>query len=307
MKVAVVGTINKDLILPYENSPIESFGGIFYDIAVLAQILDRDNDSIIPVAYIGADIETAFTALLANMQNVSREGLQPFGERNHKVILEYHSPEEREEKSLFPFPSLKWEEIAAPVKAADMIIVNLISGWDLSLEALKKLAAVSREKIYLDVHYLTMDRDELGRRSPRKPDDFQDWLACAKFIQMNEVEFGLLAAECRSDIHFFQTHCLPDQILLVTKGAAGVTLLYQRDGIVGRKEIPGYKVDRIIDTTGCGDSFGAGFVAAYLKDGDAEKAATFGNLVAAGKLTLRGTNEMDKLAAKMTEIEAGNR
>lgn len=44
------------------------------------------------------------------------------------------------------------------------------------------------------------------------------------------------------------------------------------------------KVDAVADTTGCGDSYHAGFVCSYLTDGDIERAMHIGSHIAAGTL-----------------------
>lgn len=305
MKITVIGTINKDLILPFRNAPIESFGGIFYDIAILAHLLGESGE-IVPVSYIGEDILSTVQAVLKKMPGVSRAGLIPIQEKNHKVILEYTSPQRRQEKSLFRFPALTWEQIA-PFLEADMVIVNMISGWDIEKTAYLKLSQAARERLYLDVHYLLMGVDEMGRRFLRRPEDgAEEWLAGSRFVQMNEEEYRLLASECRNEVDFFQRYCKKDQVLLITRAAKGATIVYQRDGMVGHKDFPAWKVSWLVDSTGCGDAFGAGFVVKYLQTGQILPAVEFANLVAAANLTLKGTNEMHRLAESMAQIRAEN-
>ncbi len=303
-KITVVGTINKDLILPFGDVPIESFGGIFYDITFLAKLYPEA--SIVPVSYIGEDVVSTVHAILEKLPGVSWEGLIPFPQKNHKVILEYKSPLRREEKSVFPFPPLEWEQIAPHVDS-DMLIINMITGWDLSRTAFLKLAATARERIYLDLHYLTMGIDKLGRRFPRMPDHLTDWLQNARFVQMNEAEYQLVAVDSRTESEFFQNHFSEDQVLLITRDKNGATVVYQRDGLVGHRDFPAYKIARVVDTTGCGDAFGAGFVTHFLKTGDVFEAVDYANLVAAANATLKGTNEVWHLPEAMQKIKQYNR
>ena len=44
------------------------------------------------------------------------------------------------------------------------------------------------------------------------------------------------------------------------------------------------KVDTVIDTTGCGDSYHAGFVCSYMLENDIEKAMRVGSEIAAETL-----------------------
>lgn len=305
MKIAIIGTINKDLILPFQESPIESFGGIFYNISILSQLLDP-GDRIIPYAFIGEDIEATIHAILKKMSNVMIDGLRVLPQRNHKVILEYTSPEERQEKSLFQFPSLSTEHVA-PAGDAEMVMVNLVSGWDITLETFLHLSQQAREKMYLDVHYLLMGVDELGRRFPQKPSNIDQWLRGARFIQMNEQEFQILAADSRNSIDFYQKKFTEDQILLTTLAKEGAVLVYSRGGMVRHKHVPAYHISRFIDTTGCGDAFGAAFVVKYLETGDISLAVDYANLVAGANTVLRGTNEMHRLKEMMDEIQKANK
>lgn len=303
MKISVIGTINKDLILPFSDIPIESFGGIYYTTSVLAHLLGPE-DTIVPVSYVGEDILVNIEAVLKRLPNVSMNGLVRTAERNHKVILEYKSPEERAEKSLFPFPSLTWQQIA-PHTDADMLIVNMISGWDLETEAFFKLAENCRERLYLDIHYLLMGVDNLGRRFIDRPVDVERWIRAPRFLQMNEREFDVLAGESRNEQAFYQEYCEADQVLIITRGSKGATIVYDRQGMTAKKQVPGFTIPRLVDTTGCGDSFGAAFCVRYLQSQNITEAVRYANLVAGAKASLKGTNEMYQLREVMKIIESG--
>lgn len=81
------------------------------------------------------------------------------------------------------------------------------------------------------------------------------------------------------------------QIVLVTKGAGGVDYYSRR----GSGHVDARRVD-VVDTTGAGDNFLGGFLAALLEDGgldecsagSVERAAVFGNLVASLSITRWG-------------------
>jgi len=300
MKIGVIGTINKDFILPFRHSPIESFGGILYDISVLSVLLNEE-DEIIPVSYLGHDVYDALISWCNRRPNVSSNGLVSIDERNHNVIIEYHTLEDRTEKSLFPFPPLTKEQIE-PILDADLIIVNFISGWDLELEAMEFLAERAGDKLYVDLHYLIMGRDKIGSRFVQLPENVERWIAAPHWLQMNEVEFAEVAGKGVSVLEFYQQRMRNDQVLVVTNGADDTQVVISEDGNAVLHAMPTYHVPDLIDTTGCGDTFGAAFGAYFMKKQNLKEAIDFANCAAAANTMLQGTNEMDKLPATMKRI-----
>lgn len=301
-RICVIGTINKDLILPFKGAPIESFGGIFYTVSVLAHLAEGAHE-IVPVSYVGEDVAGTLQAVLNQLPGVRTDGLIPLAQKNHKVILEYQSLSERREKALFNFPPLEWEHLE-PWIQADFFVVNLITGWDLSLNAYLALSQRVRERMYTDIHYLVMGVDALGRRFPRTVPDAERWLRGSRFVQMNQREFEILADGRRDESEFFQHRLKPDQALLITQGAQGTVLLYHKQTMTRRKRFAGYRPPQVVDTTGCGDAFGAGFVYAWLQEPNLYRAVDFANRVGAANAALPGTNEMHRLNEVLEQLQA---
>lgn len=299
MKITVIGTINKDLILPFQGAPIESYGGIFYNIAILSQLIDK-TDLIIPVSFIGEDVQTPMMAVLKKLPNVSTDGLIPIDQKNHKVILEYQSPHQRKEKALFNFPPLTWKQVK-PFLHSDMVIVNMITGWDIEEKAYLKIGKHARKKLYFDVHFLVMGADKLGRRSPERPNDIERWLKSSHFVQMNRMEYEIIAGDADKE-DFFRRNMQRDQVLIITDGKNGADVIKVDYGKISLMHYPSFKLPAVVDATGCGDAFGAGFVYKYLKTNEVEGSIRFANQVAAANALLKGTNEMTLLKETMEKI-----
>jgi len=300
MKITVIGTINKDLILPFRGAPIESFGGIYYTVSILSQLLE-DTDEILPISFLGSDMYESIKAVFAKTPNVCTDGLIPIDQKNHKVILEYTTPQERREKALFNFPPLEWQHLQKGLDA-DFFLVNLITGWDISANAFQKLGKKFGDVLYLDLHFLVMGIDELGRRFPQRPENVQRWIEVPRFLQMNQREFGIVNEEDLSVVEFFEKKLKAHQIFLLTAGEKGARVIYKQKDYIRNQSVPAFMIPRLVDTTGCGDAFGAGFVAKYLQTGDILKAVEYGNLVAAANAMLPGTNEMSRLLEIMDHI-----
>ncbi len=300
MKIVVIGTINRDLILTYQGGTIQSLGGIFYSMSALSEI-GSDEVEIIPVSYLGNDLYQPFLSLLENYHLISKEGLTALDQKNHKVILEYKSPEDRTEKALFNFPSLEWNHLN-DFADADFFLINMITGWDISLDAFLKLSHSCYHRMYLDVHFLVMGIDKMGKRFPKRPENIEQWLSGARFIQMNEREFKIIAG---NDIHekaFYDRYFNPDQVLIITLGSQGARVLFTKENIVRNKHFPGIKIESVKDATGCGDVFGVGFVWRYLQSQNIFQATEFANLAAAANCLLEGTNQMDNMVSIIQEL-----
>lgn len=301
-RITVIGTINKDLILPFRGAPIESLGGIFYTTAILGCLMEPD-DEIIPVSFLGEDLADTVRAALLPFKNVNSNALHSIPDKNQKVILEYLSPQERREKALFNFPPLEWKHVRNHLET-DFIIVNLITGWDLSVGAFRKIVSRFGPKTYLDVHYLVKGIDSMGRRFPEKPQSVESWLLGPSFVQMNEEEFNIISDGQLDPVHFFGKRMTPDQTLLITRGRDGVTVIYQKDGMIRGKNIAAPQVSEVVDATGCGDAFGAGFVKAFSETSDVLESAAYANRVAAANAMLEGTNEISRLKTVMKTLSA---
>jgi sugar/nucleoside kinase (ribokinase family) len=110
-------------------------------------------------------------------------------------------------------------------------------------------------------------------------------------MQVNLNEFELLSGMdySRQNARSFVAKSLNHlKCLAVTCGARGSAIFYKGDGNIIARNIPPIKIRKVYDTTGCGDIFGAGFIAEYLRSGSLIKAAGNGNRLAAARCRLKG-------------------
>jgi len=147
-----------------------------------------------------------------------------------------------------------------------------------------------------------MGIDALGKRVPKCPENIQQWLHGARFVQMNQREFEIINGSPLNEISFYENNFNQDQILIITYGREGARVIFRKNGMIRNKHFPAFRVNKINDSTGCGDVFGAGFVWKYLKSNDIYKSIEFATKVAAANCLLRGTNEMDNLLSQMEKL-----
>ncbi len=309
MKITVIGTINKDIIIPYQGVPQQSLGGIFYSITTLMNFM-KDGEQIIPVSYVGKELSHLIEAFKVKWKQVDFSGLIPLDEHNHQVILEYTSRTEREEKAFFFFPKLKNEHIQKFLDT-DFIIANMITGQEMDVDVFKFIAQTCYDKLYLDVHSLLLKTDELGKRVEHRPDDIFEWLNYARFIQLNEKEYEIINSDGMDFKKFWGGLLRPSQNVFLTMGEKGVWWIANRNGVQVRK-FPGYEIKNIKEPTGCGDVFGAAFAYSFVKKKVISKAIEFGILAAGASTLITGTenfymlkDEMKKLNGKLVEAEQG--
>ena len=78
------------------------------------------------------------------------------------------------------------------------------------------------------------------------------------------------------------------KIVIITKGATGCELYQKNANILKVKAV---KLDQVVDPTGAGDAFRAGFIYAYLRNLDLEFCARLANVCASFVVEQHGTQE----------------
>ncbi len=302
MKIAVIGTIVRDVLEHYDGSVSHSLGGLLYTINALRAMLDEPF-TICPICFVGQDIYPNVERMYGSDRVIDPSGFIPIAQENNWVRIVYHTPEERSEYSMAPLPPLEYEQVQGALQC-DAIIVNLISGWDIRLDAMQEIRKRFDGLIALDVHSLTLGRKSDGRRYLRYPPDIIEWITCTDIIDMNESEFNLMVSKYDDLDFFWKESCFrTTKILNLTFGSRGShSYLINRHGIQRFIETKPGKGVEVTDPTGCGDAFLGGFVVEYLRSEDINNAAQMANRIAAASGAFKGLPEPNALRKKLEEI-----
>lgn len=133
----------------------------------------------------------------------------------------------------------------------------------------------------------------LGVRDCRKPlNQLKSFLDMVDILILNGHEFAELVKAPYHDIHFrdhvvqWYVPFLADKLVVVTEGKKG-SFSYQDKNVLFHKA---ESIGRIIDTTGAGDGYTAGFIAEYLHSCNTKKAMENGSHYAAKILQKIGAN-----------------
>ena len=297
MKFLVIGHLCLDVIHPVDGSEFQSYGGIYYTVATLASLLNN-GDRVIPVFGVNKNDYEPLMGHLKQFPNVDTSGIFQFDEPTNNVHLFYKDAESRIECSKDISKPIPFEKIKDFLKV-DGILVNMISGFDIAVNTLDEVRMAVREKkvpMHFDYHSLTLGVHENHERFRRPVVDWRRWVFMTDTVQLNEEEIaGLTVEQSTEQQTVGHLLTLGGKGLIVTRGERGASLFQNEHKKVIRTDIPGLRVERPRDATGCGDVFGAAFHLHFVKTKDMLAAAEFANKVAAKKATMIGSDNIQSL------------
>ncbi|MCI0707055.1 MAG: carbohydrate kinase family protein [Ignavibacteriae bacterium] len=274
----------------------EMFGGIMYSLTTLANLMSG-SDTIYPIFPVGQDEYDKTMKFLRQYPNINTEGIYRIDSPTNRVILFYYEGGQgRTECSKHISPAIPWERIK-PFLNTNALLINMVSGFDVTLETLDRIRMEVREKqtpIHFDFHSLTLGIDGQAKRYRRPLQDWRRWCFFVNSIQMSEEEANGLTTEHYDEPTLInQLMPLMVQSLLITRGARGATFVHQNNKKLTRHDIAGITATGTIDPTGCGDVYGAAFLFHVVKSHDALQAARFANTVAAFNASGKGPEALN--------------
>jgi sugar/nucleoside kinase (ribokinase family) len=300
-KITVIGTINKDTIIFPSGKKTESFGGILYNLSALSGLAGQ-NAEIYPVCNLGYDVYDQAKRILKDYDNVGLDGIAKVSVKNNHACLTVDRENQREETLRNRVPRLSFSQVK-PFLDSDIILVNFISGFDVSLSALKKIRETTDASIFVDVHSLTLGVHKNGKRFYRNPRSWREYLKQADLVQANLAELTVLSGKrfrSQKEIQEFGSCILSlgPRALLITMGGDGALMMYKTKRACSIRKVTGARVRGFKDATGCGDVFSAGFIVCYLQTGSLDRSLHFANQVAAEKCRISGVEGLDRLLRK---------
>jgi len=298
LKIAVIGTINQDLIIFPDKKKKTSLGGIAYNVCTLATLLE-DKAQIYPVCNVGADRYFQFAKFFTKFSNLRLDGIKKIPQKHNICLMYYDKLQNREEYLEGKVPALSFEHIK-PFLGADAMLINFISGWDMSLETLQKVRKNCKGLILLDIHSLTLGIDKNNKRFLRQPKNWKAYVQCCDILQMNRTELEtVLNKKLKTADLISKTKNilkLGPKIFLLTLSKDGAIVGWMKGNQVSVKKIAGLPIRKVMDNIGCGDVFGAGFLASFQLNKDIVKSAELANHLASEKCKFTGVAKLAKLS-----------
>ena len=298
-KIAIIGTIVRDTIFPFKGQRVEGWGGIFYSISYLSEIL-RQQAVLFPICDVGKDhYEELLTLLQSKFKNVRTEGIRQIEAPTNRVTLRYTSRDQRIEKSQHIPQPIEFQRIV-PFLDSNVLYVNFISGFDLSLSTMQCIQQQKEDLLFMDFHSLALGRRQGGVRFFRRPANWKQWVCLPDILQMNEKEAEILSGNPLRKISDYQTFALQLSRIgtksgCITLGQRGCLIFKNANGKTEIHHLPPLKVSPFVDATGCGDAFAAGMIAKYLETRDLVTAARYGNLAGGLNCTFPSTSQVEQI------------
>jgi sugar/nucleoside kinase (ribokinase family) len=303
MVITVIGHLCFDVIEHPDGTETEHFGGIYFSVVTLAMLLKK-SDTVQPVFGVGKAEYDILMDRLSAYPNIDPSGIFKFNGPTNRVKLTYTTTQQRRECSQHIAEPIPWKKIRLWT-SANVILINMISGFDLSLETLDTLRMETRDDrtpIYFDVHCLPYGLSDDYTRIPRPVDTWRRWLFMLHAVQLNETELSILPAE-HTDERSFAKHVLAlnTDVLHITKGEHGSVLYTSEHKHIKQNDFPAFDPEKAIDTTGCGDVFGAAYCAYYLRSKDIVASTRYANRVASLNAQFHGSEGIDTLSVYRTD------
>lgn len=270
MRLLVIGQTVEDNYLQ-DGIRITAPGGIYYAAAALHQIKAPEDEIILCTS-----IEELNYHLYADVYDHYDRKYMAKIESIPKVWLTVNQKSERSERYQNITESL---ELDFDVEKYNGILLNMITGFDISIEQLVKLRSQYKGFIYLDVHSLSRGLDEDNNRIFRTIPDFERWARCADMIQVNFNELTTLAQDKNEQEIVNWLLSIGVKAVIITLDEKGVRCYYSHRGEMVSVFHSAIKV-KTKNKIGCGDVFGAAFVYDYLKNKKLNSALNFANSAA---------------------------
>lgn len=176
----------------------------------------------------------------------------------------------------------------------DGILINMITGYDISVEQLKDIRKNYKGLIYFDVHTLSRGLNDRMERNFRTIPGFNEWASNLNIIQVNRNELKTLSnlENVKEIINEVLNYGI--KYLILTLEDEGAKVFFKDGNSVSTIYEPAIKIN-VKNKVGCGDVFGAVFFYSYIKYKNINSALKFANTAAGFAASYEDLNDFKKL------------
>ncbi|HNM45488.1 MAG TPA: PfkB family carbohydrate kinase [Candidatus Sumerlaeota bacterium] len=309
MKIGTFGAFMHDRIRTVSGDVFESLGGTLYNIAALAATTEP-TDTILPFTYLSEEhlrqLESGFFARFPRI-DASNLRINPAGTDRNDLV--YVTPSSRRECMTVTTPQYD-EAFIAPAAQCDAVLVNFLTGTEMTLPVFRKLRKFVKGIVYFDLHNLGKLRKDGIPVPGHRFNDWEQWLRNVDIVQANEWEVErLLDVHPKTErefrdcaLRFLQAE--GPSIVNITLGGAGCAMAWREAGRMRFVRIPAMDDVPIVDTTGCGDCFSSGFLAEYLRTKDPLRSALFAAAMSGLNCRVKGLDALTRITGVREAMHA---
>jgi sugar/nucleoside kinase (ribokinase family) len=295
-RIAILGPIPRDHIVTHQGDLIQKWGCVTHPVIALS-IMAGDKIEIAPVSHVRSvdmdNVKEVFHGYKGiNLKNVSSKNDQ--GDIISLRFLDMNNRVERQTGFMDPIVA---DDLKNLLDCKVFVFIP-ISDYEISLEALMFLKKKSNGVVVFDAHGPTTACLVNGERQRKFWVDRDQWLPYIDVLKMNLEEahaswfkkeyetsdFTTTEEPDRKELRAFAEHCLKKGVkcVYITLDSRGCLVYYMVKNKMVEELVAPIKVDQVIDTTGCGDSFAGGVGFGLMqKPKDYVNAARFGNALGA--------------------------
>jgi len=257
MKILLVGNSIIDHMEENSGYNIKP-GGIYYS-ALGANSIADENDSIFILTGWNEKDLNIFNNVYSKINMDYSNKIESLPE----VILKTSGEGEREETYINLSTQLSIEKIN-DWNQFDGILINMITGFDITIDQLNYIKEQFKGIVYFDLHTLSRGVDKNFKREFRPVPDSSLWLKNIDILQTNENELKTISKSSDETETANEILNSGPKILIITKGNKGAAVYYKNHKRVDYYTIDAEKVEAV-NKVGCGDIFGAVFFYTYIK------------------------------------------
>lgn len=260
MKILVIGQSVEDHIYYKKESEVKP-GGIYYTVSALQNIIDEDDNIYLCTSYRKDD------RLFSNIYEKIGPDYLNYTEIIPVVRLNIYDNREREEIYQNITGSLNINTI--DLNRFDGVLINMVTGFDISLKQIQEIRKNFSGPIYFDVHTFSRGLNERMEREFRVIPDFDKWLVNIDLLQVNSRELFTIVDNDNKDEIVKYVLGKGVKYILETRGREGAVCYSMKNSEISLKNMPAAEVN-VKNQVGLGDVFGAVFFYSYIKNKSAD-------------------------------------
>ena len=319
-RIAILGPIPRDHIVTHQGDLIQKWGCVTHPVIALS-VMAGEKIEIVPVSHLRTVDLDNVKEVFEGFRGINLKHLTIKNDQGDIISLRFVDMNNRLERQTGFMDPIIPDDMKGLLDCKAFVFIP-ISDYEISLDTLKFLKKRSKGIIVFDAHGPTTACLVTGERQRKFWIDRDQWLPFIDVLKMNleEAQASWFKKEYetsdfvttedldRKDLRAFADHCLNMGVkcVYITVDSRGCLVYYKERGKTKEEMVAAVKVENVIDTTGCGDSFAGGIgFGLTLNPKDYVGAAKFGNALGALRTQGKTFAVFKSLAETKKIIELG--